>query len=177
MAENEAPVQHRLSAEGADPLALAGVNDANLTELGRLGGLRVVLRGDHLLLSGGLREVEHATPAAQHMIHLARTGVPFGVDDVARFLDSAHEALGAEGAYRWLAVTPVSFDISVLELFLPLLQGGTVVLTAHDDGRGADRLVLGNGLRGLSERLADLGGAATFATSGGFRVEARVPAS
>ena len=97
MAENEAPVQHRLSAEGADPLALAGVNDANITELGRLGGLRVVLRGDHLLLSGGLREVEHATPAAQHMIHLARTGVPFGVDDVARFLDSAPAQLTDSG--------------------------------------------------------------------------------
>jgi len=56
-------------------------------------------------------------------------------------------------------------------------QGGTVVLTAHDDGRGAERLVIGNGLRGISERLAALGGDATFATTGGFRVEARVPAS
>ena len=30
-------VQHRIPAEGADPLALSGVNDANLAELGRRG--------------------------------------------------------------------------------------------------------------------------------------------
>jgi phosphate starvation-inducible protein PhoH and related proteins len=98
MPENETPVQHRLSTEGADPLALGGVNDANLTELGRLSGLRVILRGDHLLLSGGLAEVERATPVAQHMIHLARTGVPFGVDDVARFMESAREGDGTRFA-------------------------------------------------------------------------------
>jgi signal transduction histidine kinase len=56
-------------------------------------------------------------------------------------------------------------------------EGGTVVMTACDDGRGAAPLVIGNGLRGIAERVADLGGAATFATTGGFRVEARVPAS
>lgn len=55
--------------------------------------------------------------------------------------------------------------------------GGAVVLTARDDGRGAERLVIGNGLRGIEERVADLGGAAVFAAEGGFRVEARVPAS
>jgi len=98
MPENDSPVQHRLSTEGADPLALGGVNDANLAELGRLSGLRVILRGDHLLLSGGLAEVERATPVAQHMIHLARSGVPFGVDDVARFMDSAREGDGARFA-------------------------------------------------------------------------------
>jgi amino acid adenylation domain-containing protein len=58
------------------------------------------------------------------------TGRPKGVmvshAAVAHFLDSAHVALG--GGYRWLAVTPMSFDISVLELLLPLCTGGTVVL-------------------------------------------------
>jgi phosphate starvation-inducible protein PhoH and related proteins len=98
MSEHEAPVQHRLSAEGADPLALGGVNDANLTELGRLGGLRVVLRGDQLLLSGPLAGVERAAPVAQHMIHLARTGTSFGVDDVARFFESARNGDGARFA-------------------------------------------------------------------------------
>lgn len=54
---------------------------------------------------------------------------------------------------------------------------GAVVLTARDDGRGTERLVIGNGLRGIEERVADLGGDATFAADDGFRVEARVPAT
>ena len=37
-------VVHRLSVEGVDPLALAGVNDANLLELARRLGVRVSLR-------------------------------------------------------------------------------------------------------------------------------------
>jgi len=84
-------VQHRLPAEGADYLLLSGVNDVHLTELGRLSGCRVVLRGDHLLLSGSVEEVERAVPVAQHMIDLARSGEPFGQDDVERFLDSSRD--------------------------------------------------------------------------------------
>ena len=41
-------VVHRLNVEGADLLALSGVNDANLHELARLSGVRVSLRGDQL---------------------------------------------------------------------------------------------------------------------------------
>ena len=91
-------VQHRLSTEGADPLTIGGINDAHLTELGRLAGVRVVLRGDHLLLSGGVDEVERAVPVAQHLIELARGGQPCGQDYVERFLDEATHAAG--GASR-----------------------------------------------------------------------------
>ncbi len=94
MPDTSSPVQHRLPAEGADPLALGGVNDANLTELGRVSGLRVVLRDDHLLLSGRLEDVERTVPVAQHMIQMARTGVPFGTDDVARFFDASRSGNG-----------------------------------------------------------------------------------
>lgn len=87
-------VQHRIPADGADPLSLSGVNDANLLELGRRTGLRVVLRDDHLLLSGELRDVERAVPVAQHMVEMARNGVAFGTDDVARFYDAAATATG-----------------------------------------------------------------------------------
>lgn len=83
----ESRVQHRLSAEGADPLLLAGVNDAHLQELARSCGCRVVLRGDHLLLSGTLADIERAVPVAQHLIDLARAGAPLTADDVARFVD------------------------------------------------------------------------------------------
>jgi phosphate starvation-inducible protein PhoH and related proteins len=96
MAEaNGTPVQHRLSTEGADHLLLAGVNDTNLLELGRLGGCRVVLRDDHLLLSGRVDEVERTLPIARHMIDQARAGSPFSLNDIARFADVSR---GGEGA-------------------------------------------------------------------------------
>jgi len=89
-------VEHRLDAVGADPLLLAGVNDRNMKEVGRLFGIRAVLRGDHLILSGPLEGVEHAVPVCQHIIELARLRAPFDVPDLARFADSA-EVLGPDG--------------------------------------------------------------------------------
>ena len=37
---SDGAVTQRLSTEGADPLTLAGVNDGNLVELSRLGGVQ-----------------------------------------------------------------------------------------------------------------------------------------
>ncbi|HEX7238956.1 MAG TPA: PhoH family protein [Longimicrobiaceae bacterium] len=96
MAETDVQtIQHRLPTEGADELLLSGVNDSNLLELGRLSGCRVVLRGDHLVISGGLEEIERAVPVARHMVDLARAGEPFGQDDLARFWDEASNGGGA----------------------------------------------------------------------------------
>ena len=81
-------VEHRLPAEGADYLLLAGVNDANLQELARLSGCRVVLRGDHLVLSGELGDVERAAPVAKRLVDQARMGNSFGPDDIRRGLDA-----------------------------------------------------------------------------------------
>jgi phosphate starvation-inducible protein PhoH and related proteins len=99
MPNDSTAVQHRIPAEGADPLALSGVNDANLLELGRLAGVRVVLRDDHLLLSGDLEEVERAAPVAQQMVRMARDGTAFGTEEVARFFDAA----ASENGVRRLA--------------------------------------------------------------------------
>ena len=81
-------VEHRLDTEGADPLLLAGVNDANLQGLARLLDIRVILRGDRLLLSGALDAVERAVPVVRHMIELARMRVPFDASDIVRFAES-----------------------------------------------------------------------------------------
>jgi phosphate starvation-inducible PhoH-like protein len=86
-------IQHRLAAEGADPLALAGVNDANLQELAHLTGCRVILRGDDLILSGPLVEVERTVPVAEHLVELARMGVEFGPDEIRRLVTTS----GANG--------------------------------------------------------------------------------
>jgi phosphate starvation-inducible PhoH-like protein len=82
-------VVHRLSVDGADPLDLAGVNDANLYELARLMGVRVSLRGDQLSLAGPLPAVERATPVAQTMIENARLGETLSAEDVRRMVDEA----------------------------------------------------------------------------------------
>ena len=96
MANSETLVEHRLETEGADPLMLAGVNDCNVQELVRLFGIRVVLRGDHLILSGELGAVERSVPVVQHMIELARLRAPFDTPDIARFTEGV-DALGSEG--------------------------------------------------------------------------------
>jgi phosphate starvation-inducible PhoH-like protein len=81
-------VEHRLSAEGADFLLLAGVNDNNLQELARLSRSRIILRGDHLILSGEVADVERALPVAERMVQQARIGREFGAEDIRRAFDT-----------------------------------------------------------------------------------------
>jgi len=93
-------ITHRLSTEGVDPLALAGVNDGNLVELARRLGVRVSLRGDTLMLQGALPAVERATQVAQALVELARMGETLDVADVDRIVsDEAQGSFGhpAEG--------------------------------------------------------------------------------
>ncbi|MEN8374510.1 MAG: PhoH family protein [Gemmatimonadota bacterium] len=89
MAVEATTVQHRIPTEGADFLLLSGVNDQHLQELARLTGCRVVLRGEYLILSGALPEVEAAAPAAQKLVDKARLGIPFDVGDIHRAVDAA----------------------------------------------------------------------------------------
>ena len=96
MANSETLVEHRLETEGADPLMLAGINDRNVQEVVRIFSIRVVLRGDHLILSGELAAVERAVPVVQHMVELARLRAPFDTPDIARFAEGV-DALGSEG--------------------------------------------------------------------------------
>jgi phosphate starvation-inducible PhoH-like protein len=77
-------VTQRLNVEGADPLTLAGVNDANLVELTRQTGARVALRGDVLTVTGAPEVVERAASIAQRMIDAARQRLGLEADDVLR---------------------------------------------------------------------------------------------
>jgi phosphate starvation-inducible PhoH-like protein len=77
----------RLSAEGADMLTLAGVNDANLLELSRLCGVRVTLRGDTLSISGPRDLVDRAVEIGERMIDAARQRMTLTPDDVLRLTD------------------------------------------------------------------------------------------
>jgi phosphate starvation-inducible PhoH-like protein len=75
-----------LSTEGADPLLLAGVNDANLLALERALGVRVSLRGDAITVGGSFEQVERATSVVQAMLDLTRMGEAVTTDDVARLV-------------------------------------------------------------------------------------------
>ncbi|MGI5309470.1 amino acid adenylation domain-containing protein [Rheinheimera sp. WS51] len=60
------------------------------------------------------------------------TGLPKGVmlnhKTVVNFLQAMSRSPGVNQGEKLLAVTTISFDIAVLEIFLPLINGGTVVL-------------------------------------------------
>ncbi len=90
---------NKLSAEGADPLLLAGVGDANLLELQRSLGVRVGFRGDTLTIGGTVEQLERATPVVQGMIDLARMGEAVTPEDVQRLAsDGALPELVASGS-------------------------------------------------------------------------------
>jgi phosphate starvation-inducible PhoH-like protein len=87
----------RLSVEGVDQLALAGVNDGNLVELTRRLGVRVSLRGDALTVQGPAAAVERAATVAQAMVDLARMGETLDVHDVERLVIEGEVGTLAEG--------------------------------------------------------------------------------
>ena len=72
------------------------------------------------------------------------TGKPKGVSishgAVVNFLYAMKRCPGMSADDRLLAVTTFSFDIAVLELFLPLIVGGQVVIASSDAVRDGDKL-------------------------------------
>jgi phosphate starvation-inducible PhoH-like protein len=87
----------RLSVEGVDQLALAGVNDGNLVELTRRLGVRVSLRGDALTVQGPAAAVERASTVAQAMVDLARMGETLDAHDVERLVIEGEAGTLGEG--------------------------------------------------------------------------------
>ena len=72
------------------------------------------------------------------------TGKPKGVQishrSVMNFLRSMNQSLSLSADDRVLSVTTLSFDISVLELFLPLTSGAHLILTSRDVAMDGNRL-------------------------------------
>lgn len=101
--------QRRVSAEGADLLTLAGVNDANLIELARLSGAKIALRGDVLSMSGPADGVDRAAAVAARMIARARQRVPVTADDVIRLSEEADGAgAGRDGSDQTTDATRIA---------------------------------------------------------------------
>ena len=84
--------------------------------------------------------VELLPDAVAYVIYTSgSTGRPKGVQvphrAVSNFLFSMREFPGISLNDVFVAVTTLSFDISVLELFLPLTVGATVVVASNDEAR------------------------------------------
>ncbi len=106
-------------------------------------------RGDGEALPGisaaaGSEAGATAEEAAYVIYTSGSTGRPKGVAvshrALVNFLWSMRESPGLEASDVLLAVTPLSFDISALELYLPLLVGSTVVVASDETRRDPVRL-------------------------------------
>ncbi len=58
-------------------------------------------------------------------------------------------------------------------------EHGRILMDARDDGRGAAQVIIGNGLRGMRERLAEFAGELSIDTrpQAGFRLQLSLPVS
>ncbi len=73
------------------------------------------------------------------------TGRPKGVEvpqsALANLIGSLADRLEAAPGHRWLGLTSLSFDISTVELLLPLTTGGRVVLVPEERQRDGAALL------------------------------------
>ncbi|MFF2548450.1 amino acid adenylation domain-containing protein, partial [Kitasatospora sp. NPDC058063] len=143
------PVDPSLPAERvgymlADSGAALVLTDAD--PAGRLGEYA----GPWLELAGGSEESwEGVTPAADELAYVLYTsgstgrpkGVMIGHGALVNLLGSIRDDVTPGAPGTWLASTSVSFDISGLELHLPLISGGSIVLASAEQAKDAAALV------------------------------------
>ena len=150
-------IQQRLSAEGADPLLFAGVNDANIVELQRALGIRVSFRGDAVTVSGAPDQLERATLVVQGLLDLARMGEPVTPEDVSR--------LAAEGPGTELPAAPADGKIVLPGLrraivpksqgqrdYLQAISNHDIVVSIGPAGTGKTYLAVAKAVEALARR-------------------------
>lgn len=150
-------VTHRLSAEGADPLALAGVNDGNLLELERATGVRASLRGDQVTIAGGLEAVERATRVAAAMIDLARIGEAVNPEQVRQLADEDGEGLIVNGDPDLKIVLPgirraIQPRSAGQREYLRALRDNDIVIGIGPAGTGKTYLAVAAGAEALARK-------------------------
>jgi len=141
------PDRVRLMFDDAQPrCVLVTAETVDQVELiGDLTQVRVDLVVGGAETSDALPARRRPDSAAYLMYTSGSTGRPKGVvvptHAMATFLATTADDLALQPGDRLLAVTTISFDISVLELFTPLMTGAHVVLAERDTVR--DPLALG----------------------------------
>ncbi len=118
-------------------------------------------------------------------VAIERLAAPFPQPQVQLDIDSQarlSDINGAEALLRAVqeGLTNAARHAGASTLWLTLKrEGNQVCLTMHDDGRGAGRMKIGNGLRGMRERLEEMGGSLVIdqGPAGGLRLSACLPVS
>ena len=153
------PVTHRLSAEGADPLTLVGVNDANLVALERATGVRATVRGDQFTIAGDIDAVERATKIVSAMIDVARMNQPLTPDDVDRLAANGDEELqgwtnGAESLKIVLPGVrrPVQPKTPGQSAFIRAMRESDIVVGIGPAGTGKTYLAVAAGVEALTRK-------------------------
>lgn len=122
---------------------------------------------DEIAMRATRKPAEKASPndLAYVIYTSGSTGKPKGVQvphgAVVNFLRSMAERPGIDASDTLLAVTTISFDISVLEIFLPISVGAKLVMVDKD--------VSGDG-RKLAEKMRDSGASIMQATPATWRL-------
>jgi signal transduction histidine kinase len=158
---------HLTSGRAAEPIERSsGLAKDLLTELRDVVG---TMRQDHPLDLARAAALLTAGIPKPH-IHLMLPGAP-----------QVREPLVAHALFRCIqeALTNTIRHADATNLWIELEWArGHHVLTMRDDGRGAQRVLEGHGLRGARERVARLGGSLELDTrpGGGFRIRITAPA-
>jgi phosphate starvation-inducible PhoH-like protein len=150
-------VMHKLPAEGADPLLLAGVNDANLLEVQRALGVRASLRGDTLTVSGTAEQLERAVPVLQGLIEMARLGDAVSVDDVLRLATDGPppEAPGAGDSARIVfpgLKRPIAAKTQGQKDYLQAIEAHDIVVSIGPAGTGKTYLAVAKAVEALARK-------------------------
>ena len=83
---------------------------------------------------------------------------------------------GLTNAARHSDATEVKIALTHLDATAQTSDGGALVLSVSDNGSGAPKLIRGNGLNGMAERLAALGGSLQISQmTPGLRLAAHLP--
>ncbi|MDA9004160.1 amino acid adenylation domain-containing protein, partial [bacterium] len=107
-----------------------------------------VISIDQILLSDDSLDSNYSPTQAKQLMYVmftsGSTGRPKGVmieqRSVVNFVHSVADTLGAKAQGDWMAVSSFSFDISMMELFVPLTTGLCVVLASSEQARDAQQL-------------------------------------
>jgi phosphate starvation-inducible PhoH-like protein len=146
-----------VSADGADPMALAGINEANFTELQRALGVRVSQRGDAVTMIGTPAQIERATPVVQGMIDVARTGRPLAAEDVYRIATEGQIGeLGAPGDTGKIVLPGLRRAIMAKtpgqREYIRLIAQHDIVIGIGPAGTGKTYLAVAKGVEALARK-------------------------